>query len=93
MKPTDVLCGQNAELLIVKVGGQSVYCLAIVWMTGIQSLAEEKSVSSGLCVHTRFKAHPASFPMGTRGPFSGGKAQAGCGTDHAPPSIDKVENE
>jgi hypothetical protein len=25
-------------------------------------------------VHTGSKAHPASYPMGTRGPFPGGKA-------------------
>jgi hypothetical protein len=36
-------------------------------------------------------AHPASYPMGTRGSFPGGKA-AGCEGDHSPPSSAEVKN-
>jgi hypothetical protein len=35
-------------------------------------------------------AHPASYPMGTRGYFPGGKA-AGREADHSPPPIVEVE--
>jgi hypothetical protein len=35
-------------------------------------------------------AHPASYPMGTRGSFPGGKA-AGCEADHLPPSSAEVK--
>jgi hypothetical protein len=36
-------------------------------------------------------AHPASYPMGTEGCFSGGKA-AGREADHSPPSNAEVKN-
>jgi hypothetical protein len=42
--------------------------------------------SSSPCVQTGSKAHPASYPMGTRGPFPDGKARPGCDADHSPPS-------
>jgi hypothetical protein len=42
-------------------------------------------------VQTGSVAHPASYPMGTRGCFPGGKA-AGCEADHSPPSIAEVRN-
>jgi hypothetical protein len=35
-------------------------------------------------------AHPASYPMGTRGPFPGIK-QPGHDTDHSPPSSAEVK--
>jgi hypothetical protein len=37
--------------------------------------------------------YPASCPMGTGGPFPGGKAQPGRDTDHSPPSSAEVKNE
>jgi hypothetical protein len=37
-------------------------------------------------VQTGSEAHPASYPMGTGGPFLGGKAQPGRDADHSPPS-------
>jgi hypothetical protein len=37
-------------------------------------------------VQNGFRAHPASYPMGTGGSFSGGEA------DHSPPSSPKVKN-
>jgi hypothetical protein len=42
------------------------------WVTGFRSLAGAKDFSSSLCVQTSSEAHPASYPMGIRGPFPGG---------------------
>jgi hypothetical protein len=36
-------------------------------------------------------AHPASYPMGTGGPFPGGKARPGRDADHSPPSSAEVK--
>jgi hypothetical protein len=36
------------------------------------------------------RAHPASCPMGTGGPFPGGKARSGRDADHSPPSSAEV---
>jgi hypothetical protein len=47
------------------------------WVTRVRSLVEAKDFSSGLCVPTSFEAYPASYPMGTRGPFLGVKAHPG----------------
>jgi hypothetical protein len=47
------------------------------WMTGARSPAEEKDFSSSLCVQTSSEAHPASYAMGTRGPFPVGKVRPG----------------
>jgi hypothetical protein len=52
-----------------------------------------KEFSSSLCVQTSSEAHPASYQIGTRGPFPGGKARAGCDTDHSPASSADVKNE
>jgi hypothetical protein len=43
------------------------------------------------CVHNSSGVHPASYPMGTRGSFSGGKA-AGAWSCHSPPSSAEVKN-
>jgi hypothetical protein len=40
--------------------------------------AKAKDFSSILCVQTGSGAHPASCPMGTGGPFPGGKSAAGA---------------
>jgi hypothetical protein len=45
---------------------------------GVRFPAEAKDFSSSLCVQTGSGAHPASCPMGTRGPFPGGKVQPGA---------------
>jgi hypothetical protein len=42
--------------------------------------------SSSLCVQTGSDAHPASYQMGTGGPFPGGKARPGRDDNHSPPS-------
>jgi hypothetical protein len=61
--------------------------------TGVRSPAEEKDFSSSLCVQTSFEAHPASYPIDTRVPFSGGKARPRRDADHSPPSRGEIKNE
>jgi hypothetical protein len=58
----------------------------------VRSPAEAKDFSSILCVQTGSGVHPASCPMGTEGPFSGGKALPGRDADHSPPSSAEVVN-
>jgi hypothetical protein len=48
---------------------------------------------SSPCVQTGSGAHPASYPMGTGGPYPGGKARPGRDADHSPPSSAEVKNE
>jgi hypothetical protein len=45
---------------------------------GVRSPAGAKDFSSILCVQTGSEAHPASCPIGTGGPFPGGKSAAGA---------------
>jgi hypothetical protein len=47
--------------------------------------ARGKDFSSSLCVQTSSEAHPASYPMGTRGPFPRGKERLGHDADYSPP--------
>jgi hypothetical protein len=63
------------------------------WAIGVRSPAGAKNFSSILYVQTGFEAHPASCPMGTAGPFSGGKARPGRDADHSPLSSAEVVNE
>jgi hypothetical protein len=56
---------------------QSVQFLNTDWITGVQYPAEAKNASSSLSDQTRSEAHPASYPMGTEGPFSGVKCRWG----------------
>jgi hypothetical protein len=51
---------------------------------GVRSLAGAKDFSFVLCVQTGSGAHPASYPLGTGGPFSGVKARPGRDADHSP---------
>jgi hypothetical protein len=60
---------------------------------GVRFLAGAKDFSCSLSVQTGSGAHPASCPMGTGGPFPGGKARPWRDTDHSPPSSAEVENE
>jgi hypothetical protein len=59
---------------------QSAYHPTTDWVTGVQSLAEAKDLSSSLCVQTSSEAHPASYPMGTRA-----KVWLECDAEHSPP--------
>jgi hypothetical protein len=56
----------------------------------VQSWAEANDITSSLCVQTCSEAHPASYPMGTGGPFPWGKARPGREADHAPLSSVEV---
>jgi hypothetical protein len=49
-----------------------------------ESPTEAKDFSSSLCVQTGSGAHPASYPIGTAGSLSGGKARPGRDSDHSP---------
>jgi hypothetical protein len=53
------------------------------WTTEVRSPAEEKDFSSSLCIQTSSEAHPASYPIGIRGSFPGGKARSGRDADHS----------
>jgi hypothetical protein len=83
------------------VGGQSrlaqsVYCLAMGWMTGrsrFDPRQRRKEYCTSLCVQIGCGAHPASCPVGTVSPFPGAEVQPERGTDHSPPSSVEVENE
>jgi hypothetical protein len=44
---------------------------------GVRFPAKAKDFSCSLCVQTGSGAHPASCPIGTGGPFLGGKSTAG----------------
>jgi hypothetical protein len=59
------------------VVAQSVQYLTTDWINRVLTLAEAKEFSSSLSVQTSYEAHPASYPMGTRGPFPG----LNCGRD------------
>jgi hypothetical protein len=52
----------------------------------VRSPTRAEDFSSNPCVQTGSGAHPASYPMGTGGPFPGGKAQLGRDADHSLPS-------
>jgi hypothetical protein len=59
----------------------------------IRSPAVTKDFSSNLCVQTGSAAHPASCPVGTGGPFPGGKGRPGSDANNSPPSSTEVVNE
>jgi hypothetical protein len=59
----------------------------------VWSPTEARDFSSNLCVQTSYGAHPASCPMGTVGPFPGGKVHPGFDTDQSPPSTAEVVHE
>jgi hypothetical protein len=58
----------------------------------VRSPIGAEDFSSSPCVQTGSEAHPASYPMGTGGPFPGGKARPGRDADHSPPSSAEVKN-
>jgi hypothetical protein len=51
---------------------------------GVPSPAGAKDFSYNLRVQTGSVVHPDSCPMGTGGPFPGGKARPGRDADHSP---------
>jgi hypothetical protein len=63
----------------------------MIGVLGFQSPARAGNFSLHHRVQNGSVAHPASYPMGTKGSFPGGKA-AGAWTDHSPPSSAEVKN-
>jgi hypothetical protein len=59
----------------------------------VRSPAGAKDFSSSFCVQTGSGVHPASYTMGTGGPFPGGKTRLGRDADHSPPSSAEVVSE
>jgi hypothetical protein len=59
----------------------------------VRSPTGAEDFSSSPCVQTGSGAYPASYPMGTGGPFPGGKARPGRDADHSPPSSAEVKNQ
>jgi hypothetical protein len=77
---TQFLSGQS-----ILLSSLNLYASIKVWeQVLVQSVAEAKGFSSSLCVQTRSEAHPASCPMGTGGPFPGGKMRPRRDADHSP---------
>jgi hypothetical protein len=68
----------------------------MAWTTGRSRFDHQqrpKNFFSSLCVQNGSEANPASYPMGTGGPFPGGKTGPGRDADHSPPSSAEVKNE
>jgi hypothetical protein len=63
------------------------------WVIKVRSPTGAEDFSSSPCIQTGSEAHPASYPVGTGGPFPGGKARPGRDADHSPPSSAEVKNE
>jgi hypothetical protein len=63
------------------------------WTIGVRSPTGAEDFSSSPCIQTSSGAQPASYPVGTGGPFPGGKAWPGRDADHSPPSSDEVKYE
>jgi hypothetical protein len=63
------------------------------WTIGIRSPTGAEDFYSSPCVQTVSGAHPASYPVGTGGPFPRGKAWSGRDADHSPPSSAEVKND
>jgi hypothetical protein len=63
------------------------------WAIDVRSPTGTEDFSSSPCVQTSSGAHPASYPMGTGGPFPGGKVRPGRDADHSPPTSAEVKYE
>jgi hypothetical protein len=74
-------------------GSGSSGSLTTGWTIGVRSPIGAEDFSSSPCVQTGSGAHPASYPVGTGGPFPGGKARPGRDADHSPPSSAEVKTE
>lgn len=60
-------------------------------VTALRSPTGANNFSCSLSVHTGSGAHPFSCPMGTGGPFPGGKARQGRDADNSFPSSAEVK--
>jgi hypothetical protein len=56
----------------------------------VRFLAGAEDFSSSVCVQSGYGAHPASWPMGTGGPFLGDKARPGRDADHLPNVVSRT---
>jgi hypothetical protein len=56
----------------------------------VRSPTGAEDFSSSPCVQNGSEAHPASYPMGTGGPFPGGKARPGRNADHSPRLVPRL---
>jgi hypothetical protein len=72
---------------------QSVYCLTPGWMTAVRSLAKANNFFCCLLAQTSSEPYPASYPVGTGGPFPGVKHGWGINADHLLSSSAEVKNE
>jgi hypothetical protein len=63
------------------------------WITRVRSPARAKDFYSNLCIQIGSKAHPDSYPMGSRDPFPRRKEWPGHDTNHSPPSSAQVKKE
>jgi hypothetical protein len=61
------------SITTVRLGSLEFMCT----ISRLRSSAEAKDFSSSLCVQTESRAHPASCPVGTGGPFPGVKRGRG----------------
>jgi hypothetical protein len=59
----------------------------------VRSPTRAEDFSSSPCFQTGSGAHPASYPIGTGGPFPGGNVRLGRDADHSPPSSAEVKYE
>jgi hypothetical protein len=59
----------------------------------VLSSAEVKDFPFSFCFQTGSGAHPASYAVGTGGPYPGDKARSGRDADHSPPSSAQAVNE
>jgi hypothetical protein len=82
----DIRADKTSQSRSVRSRGSSV---SIVSDYGLDDRAlipdRGRGFSSSVWVQTGSGAHPASYPMGTGDPFSGGKARPGRHADHSPP--------
>jgi hypothetical protein len=74
----------RGEIDVLEPRPSLAYCSLDDRAIGVRSPAEVRDFSSNLCVQTGSGAHPASCPMGTGGPFPGGKARPWHDPDHSP---------
>jgi hypothetical protein len=73
---------------------QAVQCLTMDWTTGQPAFnSRQRQRIFPLASGSGSGAHPASYPVGTKGLFPGGEMRQGCDADHSPPSSAKVKNE
>jgi hypothetical protein len=66
-------------------------CLTTNWTIGVRFPTGAEDFFYSPCVQTGSGVHPTSYPMGTGGPFPGGKAWPGRDADHSPPSSAEVK--